>query len=235
MQTRGLQALATICVLPLAGCVMIETGPPQHEHQTIPRDKSELARVEFKMGAGELKVQGGAKELMEADFDYNVVSWKPVVRYSSSGLRGILTIEQPTSRSHMGGNVKYTWDVQLNDDVPIDMTANFGAGEARLDLGSLSLRSLEINMGVGELRLDLRGDPKRDYSVRIRGGVGEATVRLPSDVGVVAEAAGGIGGIQTRGLHKNNGRWVNDAYGRAKTTIHLDVRGGIGAINLISD
>ena len=125
--------------------------------------------------------------------------------------------------------------MSLNDDKPLDLSVHFGAGEARLDLGSLTLRSLEINMGVGELRLDLRGNPKHDYDVNIRGGVGEATVYLPQSAGIIAYAKGGIGGIKVRGLQEREGHYVNDSYGRAKATIRLDIRGGVGAINLISN
>ena len=88
-------------------------------------------------------------------------------------------------------------------------------------------------MGVGELRLDLRGTPQNDYTVNLRGGVGEVTVYLPRDVGIVASAQGGIGGVNARGLEKRDGEYVNEAYGHAKTTVRLDIRGGIGAINLI--
>jgi predicted membrane protein len=90
-------------------------------------------------------------------------------------------------------------------------------------------------MGVGELHLDLRGMPKHDYSVFIRGGVGEASVYLPSGVGIEAEAKGGIGGIETTGLQKRDGRYVNDALGHAKTTVRLDIRGGIGSIRLVAE
>ena len=104
-----------------------------------------------------------------------------------------------------------------------------------MNLGGMSLRSLDIEMGVGELKLDLRGNPKRSYDVRIRGGVGEATVHLPKDVGIEADAQGGIGGISAPGLRKEEGRYVNDAYSSAKTKIHLNIRGGVGAINLIAE
>jgi hypothetical protein len=75
--------------------------------------------------------------------------------------------------------------------------------------------------------------PKNDYDVSIHGGVGEATIYLPDGAGVVAEAHGGIGGINARGLEKRDGRYVNESYGHAKTTVRLDVHGGIGAINLV--
>jgi hypothetical protein len=65
--------------------------------------------------------------------------------------------------------------------------------------------------------------------------VGEATVYLPLSAGIIADASGGIGGIQVRGLHKSEGHYVNDAYGHANATIRVDVRGGVGAINLFAE
>jgi len=230
--------LATLALLALAvlvGCeINIEpSGPTQTENRTIPLDKSELVRVELKMGAGDLSVRGGSSQLMEGDFTYNRPRLKPEVHYDATSLRGNLVIEEPSHTSHAGSNMKYRWDLRFNDEKPIDMEVNFGAGEGRLDLGTLSLRSLNVNMGVGQLRVDLRGTPKNSYDVTIRGGVGEATVYLPEGVGIVADAKGGIGGITARGLQKKDGRYVNDAYGRAKNTVRLDIQGGIGAINLI--
>ena len=101
--------------------------------------------------------------------------------------------------------------------------------------GRLSLRRVEVDMGVGEIQMDLRGQPKQSYSVQIRGGVGEATVRLPSDVGVYAEAKGGIGEISAHGLHQDGSTYYNDAYRKSPVTIRLDIQGGVGSIKLISD
>jgi hypothetical protein len=71
--------------------------------------------------------------------------------------------------------------------------------------------------------------------VSIRGGVGEATSTFRKALGIEADVKGGIGGIHAPGLEKRDGRYVNDSYGHAKTTVRLDIRGGIGAINLISE
>ena len=220
----------------LAGCTVDlgPTGPPQTESRSIDLDKTEMARAELKMGAGELRVRGGSTKLMEADFRFTRPLLRPDVRYDASGFRGHLTIEEP---SHSSGrnHGDYSWDVRFNDDKPLDLLVHFGAGEARMDEGSLTMRSLDVNMGVGELRLDLRGTPKHDYDVSIRGGVGEATVYLPSSAGIFADAKGGIGGIQVRGLQQRDGHYVNDAYGHAAATIRLDIRGGVGAINLFAE
>ena len=86
----------------------------------------------------------------------------------------------------------------LNDEVPTDITLRLGGGEAHLNIGTLSLRSVEIEMGAGEMELDLRGMPKHSYNVRVRGGAGEATVRLPHNVGIYAQAEGALGDIKAQ-------------------------------------
>jgi predicted membrane protein len=102
-----------------------------------------------------------------------------------------------------------------------------------MDLGDLSLRSVTVHMGAGQVDLDLEGHPSRDYDVNISGGVGQATVRLPHDVGIRAEAHGGIGSINVTGLEKKGGAWENDLYDNAKVNVRLKVEGGIGEIRII--
>jgi hypothetical protein len=229
----------TLFLLPaallLSSCVIETAGPTQHDSKVFEKDSSEALRVNLKMGAGQVRVSsGGTQNLARADFSYNVPSWKPYVHYSSTAGHGDLTIEQP-SGSHRMGHSRYEWDLRLNREIPTDLRVNFGAGQADLDVGGLVLRSVEIDMGVGHLNLNLRGVPKQSYDVRIRGGVGEATVRLPANVGISAEVEGGLGEISASGLHHEGHHYYNDAYDRSKTTIHLDIRGGVGAIRLISN
>jgi len=237
MQTSPylLRAILGLGFLSLVACGR-EWGPPgpeRTETRSIDLDQSEEVRVDLKMGAGELRVSGGAEKLMEGRFTYNRLRLRPEISYSGGGFRGHLVVEEP---SRVGGSTqRYAWDVRLNNQKPLELYVNCGAGQSRLDLGDLMLRRVNVEMGVGELKMDLRGTPQKDYDVEIRGGVGEATVYLPENVGVEANAHGGIGGIQARGLDKRDGRYVNQAYGHAKTTVRLDIEGGIGAINLIAN
>jgi hypothetical protein len=62
--------------------------------------------------------------------------------------------------------------------------------------------------------------------------VGQASIRLPKNVGVIAEASGGIGSIEVHGLKHSGGSYTNEAYGKSPTTIRLKVEGGIGQIVL---
>jgi hypothetical protein len=234
---RVILALASVALL---GCMVNldredrGSGPAERENRSIELDKSEMARVELKMGVGELDVEGGSPKLMDAAFEYNRPRWKPIVTYDSSSFRSKLTIEEP-SGIHGGSHSKYRWDLRFNDKLPMDFVTHLGVGDARLNLGSLTLRSVEVHMGVGQLHLDLRGKPERDYSVEIHGGVGHAVVYLPRDVGIVANASGGIGDIQVSGLEKHNGQWISPGREHSPVTIHVEVHGGVGQIQLIAD
>jgi hypothetical protein len=225
--------LLVAAVALLCGCdVRDSIGSAQHETKVIELDKSEMVRVDLKMGAGELQVEGGSAKLMEADFNYNLPGWKPQVDYHSTGVRSDLEV----STSGAGGTHGNTrWDLRLNDHVLMDVNAHLGAGEAKLDLGSLNLRSVEVNIGAGEVNLDLRGHPTRSYDVRVQGGVGQANIYLPSSVGITATASGGIGDINVRGLENRNGRWINTAHELDPVTIRVDVSGGVGEIRLVAE
>src|SRR5438067_11258299 len=112
-----------LLLLTLTGCIIdtVQTGPTEHETKSIPLDKSEMVRAEIRIGAGELKIRGGSSQLLDADFTYNVPSWKPEVRYDSGGFRGRLTIEQPETGHSRFGNTKYEWDLRFNNDVPMNL------------------------------------------------------------------------------------------------------------------
>ena len=120
----------------------------------------------------------------------------------------------------------------MNDEVPTDLVVQVGAGESDLDLDSLTLRGVDLQMGAGKTTVDLTGDHAQGFGATIEGGVGEATVLLPSEIGVKAKAEGGIGGINAKGLEKVGDAYVNDAYGESDVNFSVDVKGGVGEINL---
>jgi hypothetical protein len=220
----------------LSACMMHErTGPMEYSNTTLDLDKSELVHVNVQMGAGDLRVTDGAQKLLRGDFAFNMPEGKPEVNYTTSGGTGTITIKQADKGHSLIGNTKFRWDLQLNNKVPMDFELHFGAGQARLDLGSLQLRGVVVHIGVGELELDLRGQVKHSYNVAVHGGVGQATVRLPADAAIHAEAHGGIGSINVRGLQNHDGYWESEAWNKSENKIRVEVTGGIGEIKLIAD
>jgi hypothetical protein len=210
-----------------------QVGEMQRESQSIQAENAQSVRANLRMGAGELNLTGGADQLMEADFAYNVPDWKPKVNYEVSGDTGELTVRQGNGGGvRLGGDARNEWDIRFNDEVPTNLSVQIGAGESDLDLDDLTLTGLELEMGAGRTTIDLTGDYERDFVASIQGGVGQATVQLPSEVGVRVEAQGGLGEINAEGLQKEGEAYVNDAYGDSEVTLDVDIQGGVGQINL---
>jgi hypothetical protein len=210
-------------------------GELRTDTHAVPLDNAELTRVEISMHAGEMRLSGGAGALMEGEFTYNVAAWKPRVEHRSTGTRSDLQIVQPPEGHIPAPDGKNRWEVRLNDTAFMDVVAKLGAGEAQLDLGSLNLRTVDLEIGVGEVRVDLRGTPRHSYDVHISGGVGQATVLLPAGVGINATATGGLGEIKMRGLLERNGRWINPRAENSPVVIRVDAKGGIGQIEMIAE
>jgi hypothetical protein len=215
------------------GVGMVATGETRRETVAIELDKAAHVRAEIRMEAGEVRVKSGTPKLVDAAFTYNVDEWKPVVDYRVTGSGGELNILQPQGARAGFGNTVYKWELDLNADVPLDLVANLGAGEVNLELGHMNLGRVDVNIGAGEVDVDLRGEPRRDYSVYIRGGVGATKVRLPRNARIEATAAKGIGEIDAEGLVRRGSVWMNADAADGAATVRVDVKGGIGEIRLM--
>ncbi|HEX6384160.1 MAG TPA: toast rack family protein [Anaerolineae bacterium] len=226
----GILLLATGCDL-----IRLQVGPTETETQSVELGDAESVDVNINMGVGELNVSGGAGNLLDATFTFNVDEWRPEVDYDVSGGRGRLTIEQPGELPEgiPDDDVTYRWDLQLSDDVPMDLEVNLGVGESELDLSGLFLTGLTMNLGVGQTTVDLSGAWPDSFDVAIRGGVGETTVRLPRDVGVRVSTRTGIGNIVVNDLNRSGDTYTNDAYDEgADVVLDVTLEGGIGEITL---
>jgi hypothetical protein len=210
-----------------------QVGKMQRESKSVDLKNAQSARAQLKLGAGELHLAGGADQLMEGEFSYNVSEWKPKVSYDVSGEKGELVVKQGSGEDvRLGADARNECDISLNDEVPTDLVVQMGAGESDLDLDSLTLTGVDLQLGAGKTTVDLTGDYAKSFDASIQGGVGEATVLLPSEVGVKAKAEGGLGKINAEGLKRVGDSYVNDAYGESDVNLSVDVQGGIGQINL---
>jgi N-terminal domain of toast_rack, DUF2154 len=202
-----------------------------HKVESIDKKDAKSVRMSVKMPAGDLSMSGGAESLLSADFSFGSSWGAPRIEYSVNNGAGDLQIEQDGGGT-LVTNSDNTWNLKVNDSIPLDLEVDVGAGRGVFRFAKVDLTRLELNIGAGQADVDLSGERAKDLEAEIQGGVGEATIRLPKDVGVVAVVHGGLGSIDTHGLKEEDGKYVNEAYGKSPTTIHLSVNGGIGSIRL---
>ena len=210
--------------------------PMQHISQSVDKQNAKTVNATIEMGAGELNLSGGSSHLLEADFDYRSSSPAPKVDYSVSGGTGNLHVTQDDSDNHIHTGFSRSenhWTLHLANDIPLDVRIEMGAGRGNLRLRDIEVTKLKVEMGAGQVDLDLTGDRKQDLTADLEGGVGEAEIHLPKNIGVIVNASGGIGTINASGGLRHEGdEYTNDAYGKSPVTIHLRVEGGVGRIGL---
>jgi hypothetical protein len=219
-------------VISRVGGTPVTAGQVRTESQSVQLAGAQAADVTVTMGAGNVTLAGGASDLLDADFTYNVAAWKPQVNYTVNGTRGTLTVSQPDPQGPAIGNIRYEWNLRFNNDVPMRITANTGAGNTDLQLGTLNLSRVTVNSGAGNTTLDLSGTPRQNLEATINGGVGNTTVRLPATTGVRVIANGGLGQVTANGFTVNGDTYTNEIYGKTPVTLNITVKLGVGNLRL---
>jgi predicted membrane protein len=226
--------------------------------KTIKKAKADFVKANLKVRFGKFFINDGNNNFVDAEFIYDKYDLKPVMKYDSDNKRGDLLIkltgDEDDNIDIDTDNDKTKCLVELSNDVPMDMHIELGAGMGKFNLNELQLEDLEIRLGAGKLEinlanslvknldieagvgsveLDMSGERKSDLYAEILGGIGELDIKLPADVGVRAEVKGLLGDIDAYGFDKRDRVYTNDAYGKSEYTIELDIRAGLGDLNLI--
>jgi hypothetical protein len=174
--------LASILVLALAtGCARADEV--KTERRSVELEGAESVRTDLSMSTGDILVEGGAENLMDATFTYNVPQWKPEVSYSGLALQKELMVEQPDVPGPTFGNVQNDWEVLLNDDVPMNLSVSDSSGDGNLDLESFSLKNLFLEFSSGDVAAELGGEKPLLEEVTIDSSSGDVGVEMTGDYG----------------------------------------------------
>jgi len=225
--------IVLIATLQLAGCASeARVGDLKTESKSVELGDAKPVNVEINFGAGDLRVNGGAEKLLEADFTYNVAKLKPEVEFTD----GTLVVQHPDVRGYRTlqdiRDFRNEWDLRFNNDVPMNLNLDMGAGTSDLQLAGLSLTGLDVSLGAGESTIDLSGGWASDLDATIDAGAGDISIRLPRDVGVRVEVVAGLGTIDAPGLTQVGNVYTNDAYEASDVTLQVAIKAGVGRINL---
>jgi hypothetical protein len=235
----------------------LDIGPVKTEEMAVELGQARSALVDVSMGTGSLYLDDNGVNLMDGAFTYNVIDWRPEVHYEVDGAVGRLSVSQPEFRDALPvnmGDIRYEWEVHLNDDLPMNLSVTMGAGDGELVLSNLLLDSFDFKGGVGEVNIDLRsstvsdlavalgagdvaldlsGQWRQDTQATIKGGLGRVTLILPSDIEVIVTTQGMLSKINAPDLINNSGVYTNAGYGQSGVSMNVDIESGIGEIVLV--
>jgi hypothetical protein len=132
-------------------------------------------RIEY--GAGELRVEPAPQRMLyHMELRYDEDRFTPITSFDAQARTLRLGLDgrehRATSTTHGSRAV-----IGLTREAPLDLALEFGAGEASLDLGGMSIRSLEISTGASET--EIRFDaPNRISAERVEFKAGAAELEV---------------------------------------------------------
>jgi hypothetical protein len=133
-------------------------------------------RVSVEYGAGTLTLGSApAGSLYRADLEYDRSVFSPRMEYDNGRLRvGMNGTSGVRGRNIRAGEL----DVRLTQELPLDLSLQFGAAEANLNLDGLRVRSLELQTGASRTTLSvprLNEERCREASMHVGAARFEAT------------------------------------------------------------
>jgi len=204
------------------------------EEVAIPLEDASSARVRVKHGAGRLRVSGGAapQALAEGTF--------------SGGLdyRARLTGEELDVEMSPGGfpfglapwhwgRGGLGWSFGLNGEIPLSLSFETGASDARLDLSELHITELRLSTGASSVNVTLPAHAGQTQ-VRVEAGAASVTLRVPPDVAARVRFEGALASVsvdQNR-FPRTGAVYQSPDYDTAQNRIDIEVQAGIGSLQV---
>src|SRR6266436_4580460 len=119
----------------------------RHSTKIVEPQRAKSARARLEMGAGQLTINSGTSDLLDADFTYSGSYEEPRVDYSVADGVGQLNISQDSQSLHFGRS-QNDWILHFSKDIPLDLRVEMGAGQGNLHLREVPLTRLDLHMGA---------------------------------------------------------------------------------------
>jgi len=194
-------------------------GPEVREAITVAVPTSKEIHLSLSFGAGRLTLSPGAKNLVDGTAVYNVEDLKPEIIKDGSNIE----IRQGDFKSLPPfKDMKNEWDLKLGD-MPLDLVIAAGAYDGTLELGGLSLKSLEVKDGASNVDLSFSKPNPIEMSI-LRYATGASDVKLTG----LANA-----NFSTLTFSGGAGNYTLDFSGELQQDAVVTVDSGLGNVSLI--
>lgn len=208
-------------------------GRRAEENITVPLDGAIYGRVQINHGAGRLQLRSGSgfDDLLNGTFggglDYKHRKLGETVEVDLSVPMNIW----PFGWSPGDG---LTWDVQLNNQVPLMLNLNTGAGEVRADLSDLKVTDLTLKTGASSSEIVFPANAGMTRA-KIESGAASVDIRIPHNVAARIHASGGLSSIDVDGgrfTSQGGNVYLSPEYESAQNKVELVVTMGVGSVTI---
>jgi hypothetical protein len=223
MSRRGRFALA----LAVGAALGLAEGAHAQDWRTVSSARQRLGEqaldVRLDYGAGVLRVEPASGGLLyRFEMRYDGDQFRPVTEYDRAAGRLHLGVEGTDRRGNRDIRDGGRASLALNPEVATRLGLQFGAGEAQVELGGLSLREVDLSTGASETRVSF-SSPNRIPAETVKMAAGAASLRVAGLGNARAaryEFEGGVGET----VLDFGGRWDRSASARVEM--------GMGSVTL---
>lgn len=202
----------------------IKTGETQTEMIEIPIPGESPVDLTLEFGAGELFLTPGAQSaLVEGEAEFNVEDLKPEVLINGT------KVKLSTGDLEITGIPKFQvddfvnkWNLKLHD-TPMDLHIKAGAYQGEIDLGGLTLNTLEINDGAADVQLSFSESNKTEMR-SFRYSTGASNVELTG----LANANFGL-----MNFRSGAGNYTLDFSGDLQRDANVVIESGISQVTIV--
>lgn len=185
------------------------------------RSGEESIDVRVHYAAGEFRVQpASGNTLYRMNMRYDADQFDPISHFDGGALE--IGLESERRSLNLNGRNQGRLDLELGRGVSMDLALEFGAVEARMDLGGLSLTSLLLRTGASESRIDV-SEPN---PVRMR--------RADFEIGAADFQALRLANLNAREImvRAGVGSVVLDLSGELRSDLDVEIDIGVGSLEL---
>jgi hypothetical protein len=209
----------------------------ESEQASIALDGAARAEIRIHHGAGRLVISGGAgpQEAAAGTFSGGVT------RHSSRHGDALdVELRVPEDVWFRGGGFWFfgawspiLWDVRLNEQIPLKLDLETGAGENRIDLTSVKAEDIRLKTGASSSELTLPAHAGRTR-VKISSGAASVVVRVPEGVAANIRIQSGLAGvnIDERRFPRSGNGYTSPDYTQADNVAEIEVETGVGSIEI---
>ena len=183
----------------------------------------ETPELTLKFGAGELDVNpGGGDALITGTATFNVKELRPEVRVSGKEVTLSTGNLEFKGIPNFRDEYKNQWDLMIGDQ-PVGLVVNAGAYQGRVELGGLSIASLQVSDGAADVKLGF-SEPNLVKMSRLRYETGASSVEL---YGL------GNANFETMTFKGGAGNYVLDFSGELSRDATVTIDAGLSSITVI--
>ena len=203
------------------------------EQYTVPLEGASRAKLSMHYGAGKLRVGAGASvgEMLDGSFRGGIL-----VQSKHEG--DVLSIDTHhpqrfgfISPWNWGPGATLDWTVNLNDNIPLELSMDTGACDAMIDLRELQVTDLNVNTGASSTTIHMPSQV--DFTkAQIKSGAASMIVILPEHVAAHIQVEGALAGVQidTTRFERSGKVYRSANYATAEHKAEIKIDASVGSL-----